>query len=72
MRECAYIRKGKEIRALDPETESKMCKSINAAKRMSHKIQLLADKALGRGTLKVLPFVPKKRKRKAAGQFNVA
>lgn len=70
MKECMYVRKGKEIRALALDG-SEMCKSINEAKRRSRRIQMMADKALGRGTLKVHFFVPKKRKRKAAGQFNV-
>lgn len=70
MKEATHIRKGKEIRALDPKN-SKMHESINDAKRTSYRIQMLADDALGRGTVKVLPFVPKKRRRKGAGKFNL-
>ncbi len=70
MKDCTHVRKGREIRSASPG-DAKMHPSINKAKKASHKIQMEQDKGLGRGSVKVIPFTPKKRKRKQAGQFNV-
>ena len=70
MKDCTHVRKGREIRSATPG-DAKMYPSINEAKKASFKIQMGHDKGLGRGSVKVIPFVPKKRKRKKAGKFNI-
>lgn len=70
MKPATHVRKGREIRSAVPG-DSKMHSSINAAKKASRKIQMTQDKALGRGSVKMIPYVPKKRKRRKAGQFGV-
>ncbi len=70
MKPATHIRKGREIRSAEPG-DAMMHPSINKAKRASRKIQMKQDGALGRGSVKILPFVPKKRKRRKAGKFNV-
>ena len=69
MKPCTHVRKGREIRSAEPG-DAMMHPTINKAKKASRKIQMLNDKGLGRGSVKVIPYVPKKRKRKSAGQFN--
>ncbi len=70
MKDCTHVRKGREIRSA-VVGDAMMHPSINKAKKASRKIQMEQDKGLGRGSVKVIPFTPKKRKRKQAGQFNV-
>ena len=70
MKPTTHIRKGREIRCADPQG-SKMYESINLAKKASHKIQMSTDKALGRGTVKVILFTVRKRRRRQAGKFNI-
>lgn len=70
MKPAMHVRKGREIRSMDPK-DAKMYDSINLAKKASHKIQMKADKALGRGTVRVILFTARKRRRKHAGEFNV-
>jgi hypothetical protein len=70
MKPTTHIRKGREIRSADPK-DAKMYESINRAKKASFAIQMKADKALGRGTVKVILFTARKRRRKQAGKFNV-
>ena len=52
MKETKYERKGMTIFNLETG-EKKTFKSNNKAKQASHKIQMDADKALGRGTLRL-------------------
>ena len=70
MKPTTHIRKGREIRSADPK-DAKMYSSINQAKKASFKIQMEADEALGRGTVKVILYIARKRQRKRAGKFNV-
>ena len=70
MKPATHIRKGREIRSAEPG-DAMMHPSINKAKTASWKIQMKQDKGLGRGSVKILPFTPKKRKRRKAGKFNV-
>ncbi len=70
MKDTTHVRKGKEIRAAAPDG-AVMYKSMNQAKKASRKLQMEQDGALGRGTVRVLPFTPKKRKRKQAGKFKL-
>ena len=70
MKDCTHVRKGREIRSAKPG-DAEMHQSINKAKKASWGIQMRQDKGLGRGSVKVIPYVPKKRKRKKAGQFNI-
>ncbi len=70
MKDCTHIRKGREIRSAKPG-DAKMHSSINQAKKASRKIQMEQDEGLGLGSVKVVPFVPKKRKRRRAGKFNL-
>lgn len=49
--QAKYFRKGSRIRTPDG---TKKFKSINAAKRESRALQLSADGALGRGSLRVV------------------
>lgn len=67
---CTHVRKGKEIRSAEPG-DAMMHPTVNKAKKASFKIQMAQDKGLGRGSVKVIPYMPKKRKRESAGQFNV-
>ena len=70
MKPTTHIRKGREIRSSDPK-DAKMYSSINEAKKASHKIQMNADKALGRGTVRVILYTARKRRRRRAGKFNI-
>lgn len=70
MKPTTHIRKGREIRAAAPHG-AVMHDSINRAKKASHKIQMEQDGGLGRGSVKVLDFTPRKRRRRKAGQFNI-
>ncbi len=70
MKPTTHVRKGREIRSSDPK-DAKMYESINLAKKASRKIQMAQDKGLGRGTVKVILFTARKRRRKQAGKFNI-
>ncbi len=70
MKPCTHIRRGREIRCTNPK-DAQMYASINQAKKASHAIQIRLDKGLGLGSLKVMPYMPKRRRRKRAGKFNV-
>ena len=70
MKPATHVRKGREIRSAEPG-DAKMHSSINKAKKASWKIQMGQDKGLGLGSVKVIPYMPKKRKRRKAGKFNV-
>ncbi len=70
MKPATHVRKGKEIRAAAPHG-AVMYDSMNKAKKASHKIQMEQDKGLGRGSVRVIAFTPKKRKRKQAGKFQL-
>ena len=71
MKDTTHVRKGREIRSAKPG-EAKMYNSVNQAKKASRAIQMKQDKGLGLGSVKVIPFVPKKRRRKKAGKFNIS
>ncbi len=71
MKSATHVRKGREIRSAKPG-EAKMYDSVNQAKKASRKIQMRQDEGLGLGSVKVMPFVPKKRRRKKAGKFNIS
>jgi len=70
MKPTTHVRKGREIRSASPG-DAHMYESINLAKKASHKIQMSQDKALGRGSVRVILFTVRKRRRKQAGKFNI-
>ncbi len=55
MKEAKYFRMGRVIRTPDGD---EVFPSINKAKKRSHAIQMQADKAIGRGTLRVVDKLP--------------
>jgi hypothetical protein len=54
MKEVTHYRKGKNVISKSSGTVSEH-KTVNGAKRESRKIQMEADRALGRGTVRVTP-----------------
>jgi hypothetical protein len=60
MKQATHLRKGKNITNLGTKKVDTY-KTINQAKKASHRIQMDADKALGRGSVRAERLAPEKR-----------